>query len=113
MMIGFAHTHKAFWLVLLILFVLTLIFRKQKVTPMLLRISYLVMLITGISLLVSYKFPLQYTIKGILAVLLIGVLEMVVGRVRRGSTDKLPLFIGLAAVLFVIVILFGYNVISI
>jgi hypothetical protein len=95
------------WGGMVILFILSIVLRGQKITPMLLRFSYLVMLGTGIGMLFHLKFPLMYVVKGILAILLIGVMEMILGKAQRGERT-LPLWI-LFAILIVLVPAIGYG----
>jgi hypothetical protein len=104
------NTHSGSWIVMILLFALSVIFRKQKVTGMVLRLFYLIMLGTGISMLVQLNFPTVYVVKGILAILLIGVMEMIVGRMRKGRAVSVLWIVWV--LLLVIVVLTGYGVIS-
>lgn len=99
------------WGVMVLLFILSLIFRGQKITVMLLRLTYLLMLGTGIGLLIGYKFPLLYVMKGVLAFLLFGVMEMIVGKAQRGER-VVPLLWVLFIILIVIIPAVGYGYIS-
>lgn len=96
------------WGALVLLFVLSLFLRKQKITVMLLRLTYVLMLATGIGMLVAIGFQLFYIAKGLLAIALIGVMEMITGKVRRGQRAPIVLWILLVA-LFVVVPAMGYG----
>jgi len=108
------HSHSGSWIVMILLFLLSVIFRKQKVTAMVLRLFYLIMLATGISMLVYLDFPTVYVVKGIIAILLIGVMEMLVGRITKGrGNDKAVPVLWIAwVVLLALVVLTGYGVLS-
>lgn len=108
---GMSHTHAASWIILVILFVLSLIFKRQKITPILLRIFYLIMLASGITMLVGYDFPLKPIVKGGLAIVLIGLMEMALGRAKRGGKG-LPVLIAAVVVVLTVVVLMGYSVIN-
>lgn len=94
------------WGAMVLLFILSLILRKQKITVMLLRLSYLLMLGTGIGMIVNiFKasgFQLFYLLKGLLAVGLIGMMEMVVTRVQKGVRVAPVLWIVLVLLLAVV-----------
>jgi len=108
------HTHSAAWLIMVILFILSIAFKKQKVTPMILRLFYLIILGTGIGMLINLSFPLTYVLKGILAVVLIGLMEMILGRTKRGEGSKMPVpaFWVIWVVLLIVIVLTGFGVIS-
>lgn len=99
------------WGVMVLLFILSLIFRGQKITVMLLRLTYLLMLGTGIGLLIGFKFPLLFVIKGVLALLLFGVMEMIVGKAQRGDR-AVPLLWVLFVILIVLIPAIGYGYIT-
>lgn len=99
------------WGVMLLLFILSLVLRKQKITVMLLRVTYLVMLVSGIAMLFYIKFPMMYVIKGILAVALIGVMEMILGKALRGDR-AVPLLWVLFVILIILVPAMGYGYIN-
>lgn len=73
------------WGLMLLLFILSLIFRKQKITTMLLRLTYLIMVGTGIGMLVNLGFPIFYVIKGLIALVMIGMMEIIVGQAQKGA----------------------------
>lgn len=108
----FYQSHAGSWAFIIILFVVSAIFYRQKITPMILRLFYLIMLVSGIGMLIGYGFPVKYVVKGIIAIAVIGLMEMILGRMKRGqgkeSSTKI-LFI-VWAVLILIVVLLGYGI---
>ncbi|WP_442601659.1 DUF1516 family protein [Paenibacillus sp. KN14-4R] len=106
----FLQSHKGSWAILLILFVASVIFQRQKVTQMIQRLFYLIMLVSGIGMLMKLDFPPTYVVKGIVAILMIGCMEMVLASINKRK-PFLPMLIG-AIVLAAIVVLIGYGVIS-
>lgn len=106
----FYQSHAGSWAILILFFVLTCIFRKQKVTAMITRLLYLVMLISGAGMLFIWGFPMVYVIKGILAIVLIALMEMIQGRLRRGEPTLVHWII--MVVVLALVVLTGFGVIS-
>lgn len=104
------QSHTGSWLILVIAFLLSCLFLGQKITPMILRLFYLIMLGSGIGMLIGLNFPIAFIIKGILAVILIGIMEMIVGRRRRGQ-PTVPFWIAFI-ILLAVVVLMGFHVIS-
>ncbi len=74
------------------------------------RLFYLIMIISGVGMLVMLGFPLLYVFKGILAIMLIGFMEVIVGRRKRSESTK-KFWIG-AIVLLLVILAIGYNLIS-
>ncbi|SDH83249.1 Protein of unknown function [Alteribacillus persepolensis] len=106
----FYESHAGSWFFLILFFVISYLFAKQKITLMLQRLFALIMIISGAGMLVFYGFPLLYILKGVLAILLIAVMEMLVARKKRGEPQG-----GLWAaciVLIIVVLLLGFNVIG-
>lgn len=110
LMTMFAHTHASSWFITLALFALSYAFLKggkakpQKITQMILRLFYIIMLVSGVGMLIVYRFPLVLVIKGILAIVLIGIMEMIITRGGKGQSISkywLPFFIALALVLLI------------
>lgn len=108
---GMSHTHAASWIILVILFVLSIVFKRQKITPIVLRVFYLIMIASGITMVVGYDFPLKPIVKGGLAIVLIGLMEMALGRSKRGDKG-LPVILAAVAVVLTIIVLMGYGVIN-
>lgn len=108
---GLYHTHASSWLILVILFVVCYFIPKNKVLPMILRLFYLVMIITGGLMLFGVGgYEGVFHLKALLAIVLIGLMEMILGRRKKGKST-LPFLIG-AIVLLVVVALIGYDVIA-
>lgn len=106
----FYQMHAGSWAILLIFFFLSYFFPKQKWLSMITRLFYLIMLISGIGMLFLLKFPLVFIVKGILAIILIGMMEVLLAKKQKGEPQTL--FWILFAVFLVLVVLFGFNVIS-
>ncbi len=68
------------------------------------------MLVSGIAMLVALNFNLFYVVKGLLAVLVIGFMEMAAGKAKRNENSLGSLFIVL--VLALVVVLMGFGVIN-
>lgn len=116
---AFLHSHVSSWSIALILFFIAFLLestnRKKaaKIIQMVLRVFYILILITGISLLFILKFPLAFVIKAFLAIWLIYSMEMILVRQSKG------LLVGKSKTVFwlqfiislVLVLLIGYHVI--
>lgn len=105
----FYHSHAGSWAFLIIFFLLSYFFQKQKWLPMILRLFYVIMLVSGISMLVLLNFPLLYIVKGILAIGLIGVTDMLILKKRKEEPHTL-LWV-LYGVLLILILLIGFDVI--
>lgn len=101
--------HSGVWGILVLLFIFSFAFYRQKGWIMGLRLSYLVMIITGIWLLFLIHFPIMFLLKGVLAILLIGLMEMVLGR-RKKQKSTVP-FLVLLAIDLILILLIGYKII--
>jgi hypothetical protein len=100
------------WGVMILLFLLSVFFRKQKVTTMILRLFYLIMLGTGLGMLFMIGFPppLVLVVKAILAILLFGIMEMILGRTNRRQPKWM--FWILFIILVALVPMMGYGIIT-
>lgn len=103
----FKIIHSSTWFFLLLLFFLSYFLRNKKVTLMLLRLAAVLMVVSGVGLLVSLQFPGHYIVKGILAILLIAVMEMLIGRQKRGQSTGVFWVINI--ILIVLVVLMGFS----
>lgn len=106
----FHQMHAGSWLLTIVWFILSSMFQGQKVTPLLQRVFYLIMIVSGISMLSILDFPLTLVVKGLLALVMIGTMEIILARRRRQKTT-LPLWI-IFVIILVTVVLMGFNVIS-
>ncbi len=103
--------HASSWAILVITFFITYFIQKRKVPHMILRLFYVVMLGTGIGMLSMMQFPATYVVKGLLAVILIAVMEIMLSRRKKQLTLNGFIWGALLAVL-TLILLFGFNVIS-
>lgn len=114
MFTGMLHTHSAAWLIMIILFLVSYFVSKQKVkkvTHMILRLFYLIQLFSGgYMFFQSGGYGGEYHIKITCAIILIGMMEMILVRQKKGK-NTLPFWI-IFGVLLVVVLLIGYGVIA-
>ncbi|MBE3596669.1 MAG: DUF1516 family protein [Hydrogenibacillus sp.] len=96
------------WGLLLLLFVLAAVFRRTPVLLWLFRLSALAMVASGLVLLIAVHFMPFFVLKAVLGVLLIGLAEMLLARLRRGERPPAVLWV-LFVALFIIVPFLGYN----
>jgi uncharacterized membrane protein SirB2 len=110
------HSHSSAWGLMLLLGIITYVLlrlNKQKagkVFAMILRLTYIGVLITGIWLIVQFQYtnPIYY-VKGLLAIISIGLLETSLVRARKQKASTISFVIALLVI--VIVILMGFGVI--
>nr|WP_295971206.1 YisL family protein [uncultured Bacillus sp.] len=107
------HAHITTWALALILFIIAVILNKQekqrslKLVQMILRLFYLLIIITGAIMLFSMNVNVTYMIKGALGIVVIGLYEMILSRsVKKQSTG---MFWGLLVVSFAAVLYLGYS----
>ncbi|WP_017726825.1 DUF1516 family protein [Halalkalibacterium ligniniphilum] len=110
--------HRDSWAVLIVLFLVSYFLLKTgkgkagKIVHMIVRLFYLIMIITGIGSLIAYNFAAMYIVKGILAIALIYVIEMILVRTAKGTLGGKAATYWLAfIILLVIVVLMGFGVI--
>lgn len=103
------QSHAGSWAILVLLLVISYFAPNQKITPMIQRLFYLIMIITGVSMLVMIGFPLLYVFKGILAIILIGIMEVIVGRRKRSESTKVYWIAFI--VLLLVILSIGYDII--
>lgn len=110
------HAHDFGWLVMIILFFVSFGLsnggkeKGAKITSMILRVFYLVAIGTGATMLVQYNFPTFYAIKGLIAIILIGMMEIILAKTRR--SEKAGAFWLFFVILLVVVILMGLGIIK-
>ncbi|WP_050616348.1 YisL family protein [Bacillus testis] len=107
----FNSFHASSWAILLVAFFLTYFLENKKIMSIILRLFYVVMLVSGIGMLTIMEFPMHFVVKGILAILLIGLMEMLLARQKKQSSSPLVLWI-LFIIDLILIILLGYKVIS-
>ncbi|TDF92339.1 DUF1516 family protein [Paenibacillus piri] len=103
------QSHAGTWALMLIAFILSVIFQRQKVTSIILKVLYLIMLVSGIGMLFMLGFPLLFVLKGVLAIILIGMMEVILARRRRNQPELIMWLIWLVAL--VLILLLGFGVI--
>jgi uncharacterized membrane protein SirB2 len=115
---AFYHPHAYFWMILVLLFIVTFflyranVAKGAKITHMVLRLFYVIMIVTGIALLVLKAFLFTYIIKGLLALLLIYLMEMILVKTKKGISGKsLASYWVLCLAALLVVVLIGYRVI--
>ncbi|MBP1989943.1 hypothetical protein J2Z66_001541 [Paenibacillus eucommiae] len=74
------------------------------------RLFYVIMLVSGIGMLVIMEFPMKYVVKGIAAIVLIGIMEVIVG--RKAKNKKVGWLWAVFAAAILIIILIGYGVLQ-
>ncbi|RXI97747.1 DUF1516 family protein [Anaerobacillus alkaliphilus] len=114
--IALYHPHAYFWMLLVLLFFVSFflyranIAKGAKITHMVLRLLYVIMIGTGVGMLVMIGFPLTHIIKGVLAIALIYFMEMILVRTKKGTLKPHFWFYCLGAL--ALVLLLGYRIIS-
>lgn len=88
------HAHMTAWFVTLILFLVILFLQKQgkntKVLHMVLRVLYIVTLITGCILFFSvYSITFLYVLKAVFGVWMIALFEMILVRGGKGNNTQM------------------------
>ena len=76
---------------------------------MILRLFFVIMILSGIGMLVALQFPIAYILKGVLALILIALMELILTRSVKGKDTK-AFWLPLAGVLPLVLII-GINVI--
>lgn len=104
------QTHSGSWIVLVILFLISVIFPKQKISLMLQRLFYLIMVVSGVWMLTLLEFPKQYVIKGICALVLIATMELIVINRKKGRSTAIAWIV--LIVFLALVLLLAYKVIK-
>jgi preprotein translocase subunit YajC len=114
---AFVHIHVTLWTILLILFIASFVMLRgnkekgQKITHMILRLFYILVLLSGLHLVAAlYHFSSLAVIKGLIGLLVIVSMELVLVRGKKGKniTPSLLLLI----VSLVLVFYFGYVVLG-
>ncbi len=104
------HTHAETWIVTILLFIISYILLKankskaQKITHMILRLLFIVMFLTGLALVIAYKFMLISILKMLVGIWLIASMELILVRERKGESAVgfwMQFIFSLAAVLII------------
>ncbi|RYL95060.1 DUF1516 family protein [Sporolactobacillus sp. THM7-4] len=103
------HIHSSMWGIMVLLFILSYAFYRQKGWSMALRLAYLIMIVTGSWMLTLHGFPWKFVLKGILALVLIGLMEMTLAKRRKRESTFLMWI--LLIVILMVILLIGFEVI--
>lgn len=85
------HTHADTWIVALLLFIISYILLKnnklkaQKITHMILRLFFVIMFLSGLGLVITYKFMLIAIVKMLVGIWLIASMELILVKGRKGE----------------------------
>ena len=81
------HLHITTWVVTLVLFFIAAVGVKPKVVHMILRLFYILTIISGAALFFEYRsaFGFEYDIKFLLGILVIAMMEMVLVRQKKNK----------------------------
>lgn len=101
------HMHGDLWPVLIILFLLSVIFRRQSVTLWLQRLLYIVQLVTGIMMLVNYGWPGLFIFKGIIALIMFGLMDMIVVKTKKKKPVAVLWILFIIALAIILLIAYG------
>ena len=109
----FLASHQGAWAFLIIFFLVSFTLYKThkmksaKVVSMILRLFYLIMFLSGLELLITYGFPPHYFVKGIIALLMIGFMEMALRKAKRGQSGMVGFILAFVSALLVVIMGFA------
>lgn len=97
------HLHITTWVIALILFFIALAIRNPKVVHMILRVFYILIILTGVALFIKgmdYGLGMLYGMKFLAGILVIGMMEMTLVKKQKGKpfTTFFVLFIVFLAI---------------
>lgn len=104
------HLHITTWVIALILFFVAASVSKSKGIHMALRLFYILIIISGVALFIkgmSYGMGMDYGIKFILGLLVIGMMEMVL--VRQSKNKPTTVFWVLFVVFLIAIFYYGFK----
>lgn len=104
------HLHITTWVIALVLFFVAALASKSKGVHMALRLFYILIIITGGALFIEgmkYNMGMDYGIKFILGILVIGMMEMVL--VRKAKNKPITAFWVLFAIFLFAVLFYGFK----
>ncbi|EEM08430.1 MULTISPECIES: DUF1516 family protein [Bacillus] len=105
----FLQIHAGSWAILIILFIMSYMLKKQEFTLWAQRAFYVLMLTSGVGMVVIKGFPVISMIKGIFALILIMSMEILISRRRKGETHSL--WWGVFSITLIVILLIGFHVI--
>ncbi|WP_163101652.1 YisL family protein [Peribacillus alkalitolerans] len=103
------HMHITTWVLGIVLFFVAYGLLKSgnqkgyKITHMILRVFYILIIASGLWLIISTNWTVTYIMKALLGVIVIGLMEMVLGRTSRGELKPffwILLFVALLATIY-------------
>ncbi|MBU8905014.1 YisL family protein [Desertibacillus haloalkaliphilus] len=115
----FYQSHIGSWALLVLLFIISYILLRagkakgQKITHMILRLFYVIMVVSGLGMLFQLGFPLNFSIKAVIGLWLIYVMEILLVRTQKGVLDsKQTTYYWIQLIVsLIIVVLLGFRVI--
>ncbi len=102
------HAHISTWAIALILFVVVLVLTKigkekaAKITSMVLRLFYILIVVTGLQLGWGWITNGQYVLKMVLGIVVIGLMEMISVRTRKGKSTVVLWVVFVLALAYII-----------
>ncbi|WP_339149590.1 MULTISPECIES: DUF1516 family protein [unclassified Sutcliffiella] len=102
------HAHISTWAIALILFVVVLVLTKvgkekgAKITSMVLRLFYILIVVTGLQLGWGWITNGQYVLKMVLGIVVIGLMEMISVRTRKGKSTVVVWILFVLALAYII-----------
>ena len=109
-LVSSTHIHITTWAVALILFfIAALSSKKLTAVQMILRVDYILIIITGVALYMEYSsaYGMTYHSKALFGILVIGFMEMILGRKNKGKS--LNIFWILFAVVLLVTLYLGLS----
>lgn len=109
------HAHILTWAVALILFVVVIALQKSgkakgaKIVSMVLRLFYIMIVATGVILLSKINIDAAYTIKGLMGIVVIGLMEMISVRTRKAKSTTVLWVIFAVALAYVMYLGFSLD----
>ncbi len=104
------HLHITTWVIALILFFVALAIAKPKVVQMILRLFYILIIITGVALFIKgmdYGEGMLYGLKFLAGILVIGMMEMTL--VKKAKGKPYTIFLVLVFVFFFTALFLGFK----
>lgn len=101
--------HSIVWFFLVIVFLLKYFINKINVPILLFRLLYMIMVVTGVGMISLINFPLKFVVKGLLAIGLIVMMELLLRNQKKGISDSWILLIFL--LLLNAIVMMAYNLI--
>ncbi|MGP4059582.1 DUF1516 family protein [Halobacillus sp. H74] len=94
----FQTIHRSSWIFIFTLFFMTYFLyglnksKAANMTQMFLRLFFIVMLFSGVSLVIAYDFEPFYVTKGLIAIIMMGLMESSNVRRKKGGTEQIRFY---------------------